>query len=99
METIIKFIDNFKSYDSSNVLENTFLGGYCYYFAVILKERFKGDILYDPIEGHFLFYHKNELYDIRGCVTSIYDIHNLYEESEWIDQWSIVKGAILKLDT
>ena len=31
------------------------LEGNCYYFARILKMRFKGEIWYDLVEGHFLF--------------------------------------------
>ena len=43
--------------------------GNCYYFAVILKERFKdGEIVYDQIKGHFLFLYKNKLYDFSGVV-------------------------------
>ncbi len=41
--------------------------GNCYYFAIILKTRFpSGEIVYDVIDGHFLFRHNNVLYDYRG---------------------------------
>ena len=41
--------------------------GNCYYFAVILKARFpKGIIYYDPVDGHFLFGYKGEMYDYKG---------------------------------
>ena len=45
------------------------LSGNCYYFAVILKARFPdGQIVYDPIAGHFLFYWHGSLYDYTGKV-------------------------------
>jgi len=41
--------------------------GNCYYFAVILKERFpKGKIIYDPISNHFLFKYRGHIYDSKG---------------------------------
>lgn len=43
--------------------------GNCYYFAVILKDRFpKGEIYYDVIYGHFIFEYKNRFYDWTGIV-------------------------------
>lgn len=38
--------------------------GNCYFFAKILESRFIGDVVYDPIDGHFLFY---------GCDDKFYD--------------------------
>ena len=35
----------------------------CYYFAMILKDRFNGEIYYDVINGHFLTLIKYKLYD------------------------------------
>ena len=42
------------------------LEGNCYYFARILKMRFKGEIWYDLVEGHFLFRSFDKFYDWRG---------------------------------
>lgn len=45
--------------------------GNCYYFALMLKDRFpNGDIVYDLIEGHFLFRYKGVLYDYNGKQSS-----------------------------
>lgn len=50
----------------------SFIEGNCYYFAIILCDRFpKLKIYYEPIEGHFLagdginFYDANGKYDLR----------------------------------
>ena len=46
------------------------LNGNCYYFSIILKERFKGgEIVYDQISGHFMYLYNNALYDYSGKVT------------------------------
>ena len=43
------------------------LTGNCYYFAIILKDRFpQGDIYYDVIDGHFVFKYENHFYDWTG---------------------------------
>ena len=41
--------------------------GNCYYFAKILQSRFtNGVIIYDPIDGHFLYKIGNNCYDFLG---------------------------------
>ena len=42
------------------------LDGNCYYFSVILKERFGGTILYDVIDGHFVTEIGGVKYDWSG---------------------------------
>jgi hypothetical protein len=42
-------------------------GGNCYYFALILKDRFpKGKIVYEVIDGHFMLLYRGHLYDFKG---------------------------------
>lgn len=46
--------------------------GNCYYFAIILKDRFpKGKIFYDVIYGHFIFQYQGKYYDWYGIVNPI----------------------------
>jgi len=43
------------------------MNGNCFFFAKILASRFPGDVVYDPIEGHFLFWAGDDnLYDWSG---------------------------------
>lgn len=43
--------------------------GNCYYFAIILKDRFpEGAIYYDVIYGHFIFEYQNKFYDWTGII-------------------------------
>ena len=46
--------------------------GNCYYFARILKMRFKGEIWYDLVNCHFLFRYFDDFYDWTG-LRSEYD--------------------------
>ena len=45
---INSFINGFKELNK-DVIEELFTCGYCYWFAVVLKERFNGVIIYNPI--------------------------------------------------
>ena len=51
MDKVISFINKFK-FAYKGELEFVFTNGNCYYFAVILKERFGGEIYYLPIDNH-----------------------------------------------
>lgn len=45
------------------------IDGNCYYFTVILKNRFpEGKIYYDIVWGHFVFKYKNKYYDWTGVL-------------------------------
>lgn len=48
------------------------MDGNCYYFAIILKDRFpEGKILYDVIYGHFVFLYEGEYYDWKGITKPL----------------------------
>ena len=61
----------------------------CYYFARILKMRFKGEIWYDLVEGHFLFRSFDKFYDWGGWREE-YDFDKL-ETIENLVKWSDYK--------
>ena len=65
------------------------LDGNCYYFARILKMRFKGEIWYDLVEGHFLFRNFDKFYDWGGWRED-YDFDKL-ETVENLVKWSDYK--------
>lgn len=74
-----KFIENFKKGFNKEEVENIFLNGNCYHFALILKQMFKGEIIYDPHEFHFSTKIKGKYYDITG------EIQKPYDECSWKD--------------
>lgn len=88
-QEVLDFISNF---NQAPCVEEMFMGGGCFWFANILKQRFheRGYIVefyHDAVEGHFLaaFLKQNEsywddkytLFDIRGDVTDQYNIDDL----------------------
>lgn len=47
----------------------SWLTGNCYYFALILSDRFKGDIYYNVVDGHFITKIDGVYYDHTGVLT------------------------------
>ena len=61
--------------------DSSWLNGNCYYFALILKDRFPdGEIFYDVIDGHFVFEYNDNLYDYSGITA---------QDGGYLVQWSI----------
>lgn len=55
-----------------------FTGAYSYWLAVILKERFGGEIMYHPVRGHFCCRVDGTLWDITGRVE---------DDGKWQEWW------------
>ena len=67
--------------------------GNCYYFALILADRFNGDIYYDVINGHFITKIQDNFYDWNGIVNT----NNCLVEWNKMDQYdSLVKQRIIR---
>ena len=70
-------------------VDNDWLTGNCYYFAMILKERFGGTICYDVIDGHFLTVIDGVKYDWSGVVPAnnhpyvIWDSFECYDRNQF----------------
>lgn len=63
-DEVLEFIDR-RFFDACEIWENE----NCYYFALILKDRFPdGAIVYDVIDGHFMFRRDGVFYDHTGIV-------------------------------
>lgn len=64
-EDIIDFIN--RRFPNTDKLNSNWLKGNCYYFALILKDRFiNSEIYYDVIHGHFVTLIGDCLYDASG---------------------------------
>ena len=99
-ETVLDFIEQFNAYEKESVLLDTFTKGFCYYFALMLQDRFLGEILYDPVIGHFITKIDSRFYDITGDVTERYILNDrLYKKSTWSKQRSIMFGCVYKTNT
>lgn len=71
------------------------ISGNCYYFAIILKARFKNsEIYYDVIDGHFFIKYRRKFYDWTG---------EIYPNTDHIIKWddfdkydTLVKSRIIR---
>lgn len=86
---VLDFINGFKK-QYPNEITDFFANGYCYWFAVILKERFKGTIYYSPIENHFTCYINGYHYDITGIYKPERYIYP-WEEYKHIDRLEVLR--------
>lgn len=77
MDEVIEFIKRRFPYD------NNWLNGNCYYFALILHDRFpSSEIWYDCVVGHFIIKYNNIFYDWHGIYTPL-DFNNLVKWTEY----------------
>jgi hypothetical protein len=69
MTKINNFIKQFRDFGPDVV--NCFSNGMCWYFTVILRERFGEEykVVYDPIINHFALEIYGRIYDITGDIT------------------------------
>ena len=97
MNRILKFIDDFKS-KHPNEIEDVFMNGYCYWFAMILSIRFKGNIWFNPLLVHFASNIGVYLYDISGMITDTYGwvSWEVYQRTNQEEALQIVKSIIKK---
>jgi len=66
--------------------KDVFLYGMCYWFAYILRGRFGGTTMYEPVENHFVQEIDGRLYDASGDVTE------QYGQSRYLMKWTDVPG-------
>ena len=75
------------------------LNGNCYYFAIVLKARFSdGEILYDVIEGHFIFKYQDNYYDWSGIYypndNTLMEWDN-FEKYDYLQKERIIRDCII----
>jgi len=78
--------------------DSNWLNGNCYYFALILSDRFDGEILYDVIDGHFVTLIDGIKYDWEGIVPQN-GIHkyikwNDFDKYDKYQKKSVISGCI-----
>lgn len=75
-ESVLKFTGRFGDCD--------WLTGNCYYFAVILRDRFGGVICYDTSHGHFVTRIDDVYYDYSGVYNP--------DRPDAVVEWSRLKA-------
>lgn len=78
----------------------TFTEGCCYWFAEILKQRFCGLIMYNPIDNHFATLINARLYDITGELerTKGWSRWSEYKKRDDLETERINRYCINKID-
>lgn len=79
-------------------IDCNWMNGNCYYFSLILQSRFSnGVIIYDPIDGHFLFRLDNFCYDFKGKhkLPKVYYVWNKLKDED-INEYNRIKRDCIK---
>lgn len=94
MKTINEFLEGMRNEGTVKV----FTGAYSYWLAVILKERFGGEIMYNPEQGRFCCRVDGTLWDITGEAQDDGNWQEwwLYQMNEPLDAERVRKACILK---
>lgn len=73
-EILYHGVRNIKVEDSAESVRSLFEGGYCYYFAQILKDAFPGgELCVCYPYGHIVYAYKGVMYDISGVSDAEYE--------------------------
>lgn len=93
MSEVLEFIEVFQSPSNMTLFKDCA----CYWFAVILHERFEGSsIVYDPSNFHFATKIRDNVYDISGQVEYSSDYVDWEEYSNYsYDSDIIIENCIL----
>ncbi len=67
---IFDIVNHQLTVEGSEAIETLFSSGYCYHFAVILKNLFGGEIMWHKYHGHIVWYES----DTQIC----YDVHGVF---------------------
>lgn len=81
--------------------EDNWMTGNCFWFAQILRSRFGGMIMYDPIAGHFLLFKNSKFFDWSGerldyriDDTNLIDWDN-YQQVDKLHYEKIIRDVVL----
>ena len=82
---VLEFIFSFPT-----TMRDYFSNGYCYWFAVILAERYsylRPRIWYNTVENHFVTEIENVIYDSNGvvCAEEPYDVFYTWKDYQKVD--------------
>lgn len=100
MDKIEQFIENFKKGFDKKYLENVFLNGNCFHFALILEGMFENaEIIYDLDLNHFLTDINGKIYDITGRTErplnwESWETISENEDGEWSE---LIKDCVYKV--
>jgi hypothetical protein len=94
------FIKKFNKYEKNEVLLETFTQGFCYYFALILHDRYPEGIIYYNTDNHFALKMDDKIYDITGECQEKWKYRgkwyswNEYQSIESLESKGIIRDCI-----
>jgi len=100
-QKIVREVEEFISYFDGT--QDNFLHGNCFWFAVILKERFNPwyvcNIMYNPVDNHFAAYIHGMLFDAGGlrpeqCPFDGWRLWEKFEKEEYIEARRIYRDCV-----
>ena len=94
MDDILEFIGVFDS-PSNKIL---FTEVSCYWFAMILKERFSGNIVYNPHQVHFATKIGSKVYDITGIIEDSSDYVDWNKYSTTAEDSDLIEECCIRLE-
>lgn len=93
MEEVLNFIQRRFKKDCD------WTNGNCYYFAIILKDRFpQGNIYYNVIECHFVFKYQDNYFDWNGLYSANKNIliqWDNFEEFDSLQKERIIRDCVM----
>ena len=102
---VIEFIYDFKK-SNIPVITDLFTQGYCYYFALMLSDRFGGEIMISEKENHFCCqikvsvanYEISECFDINGIIANNRDFvpFSEYEKIDLLRYQRLIRDCVRK---
>ena len=93
MNDVLTFIKHFGE------TQDTFLYGCCYWFAEILRKRFRAKIYYNQVQNHFASCIKGHFYDVSGEICGDgYMSWDQYKSYDPLDYQRIVRDCINKIE-
>lgn len=88
---------------TSRFTDNNWTTGNCYYFSLILKDRFNGEIYYDTIQGHFCVKIEESFYDYNGVYNPIKNDATIkwseFDKYDSLQYQRIIRDCILQKET
>lgn len=95
-QEVLDFIKGMRQYGKSVV--DLFTRGYCYYFCIILKERFgdEVEIYYDVVEGHMVSKIGDSFFDITVEIEYNKYMKSFPKEIDAAQLNIIIRDVILK---
>lgn len=92
-------IEDFNEFINRRFPDNDrWCNGNCYYFALILQDRFPGGaIFYDVVDGHFVYKYGDNCFDNNGVLPFNDNMveWNKFDEYDFLQKQRIIRDCLM----